>query len=367
MKAAQNISRIFYVDFLKAVALFCVIFYHCFTASVDVTQNNPVNFLNYFIKSCICICIPVFFLINGGLLFSKKLILKKHMHKMVSLIFLTAAWDILDVTLKMLLLYQPLTVKEYLRKLWFFEPGWSNQLWFLMALFVVYAFFPLFKSAYDHSRTSLLFLGILTAVIVLGNSTAELFLRATALFVPISLPQSSPDFFNQFNPIRGLYGYTILYFLLGGLLLPYADTLRNKFRSHKSAAVIGFLLSVLLLTLYGCLATRQNGTIWDTVWDGFSSIFTLSATFFFFVLALNCPSQAKSRIQRCIQELSKKSLGIYLVQNLILDLLHPLYTKLPFSSCILQNVLLATVLMGLCYFLTSLLARIPYLRKLVTL
>lgn len=351
-------TRIYFIDILKAIAIFFVIFYHCFSTSVDVRAYGHIG--SYFVKSCLSVSIPLFLMVNGGLLFNKEFSLEKHVRKMVHLVFLVCFWDLLNVTLKMLAYGESLSVSEYIRKLWFFESGWSNHLWYLMALFVLYVFFPLFKCAYDCQKKSLVFFGIIALAVVFGNSFLNMLLQIGSALLHRPVPVTETNFFNQFNPLRGLYGYTFVYFLLGGFLFPMSGNLRRKIKPLYPILV--FLVSIGLLTGYGLFLSVSAQEVWDTVSEGFSSVFVLAASLSVFSLSLYSADTSQSRIRRLIQQISQNSLGIYLFQSLLTDILSPYYRKLPVSGNLLGDLVFSLGILFLCSLFTTWCRKLPYVK-----
>lgn len=66
-------TRFFYLDILKIIAIFLVIFCHYQTVGNTILDNMAMT---------ICyIAVPVFFMVNGALLFNKSFDLKKHIKK----------------------------------------------------------------------------------------------------------------------------------------------------------------------------------------------------------------------------------------------------------------------------------------------
>lgn len=362
MKQAKT-RRMYYIDILEAAAIFCVIFYHVFSTSVDVREYQHIG--AYYIKSCLCISIPLFLVANGGLLFSKEFQLKKHIRKMFHLIFLVCFWDIFNVTVKMFAYHEPLSVSEYIHKLWNFESGWSNQLWYLMALFVLYVFFPLLKCAFDRDKKIFYFFTVIIFIVVFGNSVLNMLLQIGYVLIGRSAPFDAKDFLNQFNPVRGLYAYTFAYFILGSFLIPHVDAIKEKIK--PLFAIAGYLLSIALLTFYGVVISANAQEVWDTVSAAFPTVFVLAATFCFFRLSLLCSETSESRIRSIIQTISQNSLGIYLFQSMLADICFTYYRTLPIAGNIIGDFVFALFLLAVCSVLTSLFKEIPYVKYICTL
>lgn len=359
----EKTNRIYFIDTLEAIAIFFVIFYHVFSTSVDVRSYDHIG--SYYIKSCLCVSIPLFLLTNGGLLFNKKFSLKKHILKMCRLVFLVCIWDVINVTVKMFVYQEALSFTEYIHKLWRFESGWSNQLWFLMALFVLYSFFPLLKYTYDYGKKAFLFFFIIIFAAVFGNSFLNMIMRIGLVIAGRSVPLEEINFLNQFDPVRGLYAYTFAYFILGAFLFQKIDIIKEKVKPVY--AVIGYLISITFLTLYGVMISVETQSVWDTVSSAFSTIFALAASICVYRLSLLCSDSSKSSVRKVIQKISQNSLGIYLFQSLLADVCYTYYIKLPVSQNLLGDLIFAASLLGICCLMTSLCKKVPYLRAICIL
>ena len=145
-----------YIDLLKAIAIYFVVFYHFNNLQIDfLDANHKVSYVHYFIKALFSTCVPLFFFVNGALLLNRKLDMSKHKAKLGKLIALLLGWGILTLLIFMPLKNEYLSVQEVLFGAWQGKQGWTNHLWFLQALILVYIFFPLLKAAYDTTREGL--------------------------------------------------------------------------------------------------------------------------------------------------------------------------------------------------------------------
>lgn len=356
-------NRLYFIDFMEAAAIFFVIFYHVFSTSVDIRDYEHIG--NYYLKSCLSVSIPLFLLANGGLLFSKKFQLKKHIVKMLRIIFLVCVWDVINVTVKMFVYQESLTFSEYIHKLWLFEPGWSNQLWYLMALFVLYAFFPLMKYTFDYGKKAFVFFAAIIFAVVFGNSFLNMLLRIGCTWTGRSVPFEETNFFNQFDPVRGLYSFTFAYFILGGFLFQKLDFIKERIKPIY--ALIGYFVSVGLLTIYGLMISVSTQNVWDTVSSAFSTIFVLVASLCIYRLSLLCSDSSESTVRKAIQKISQNSLGIYLFQSLLSDVCYTYYTKLPIAKNLPCDFIFAAVLLTVCCLLTSLCKKNLFLKSICTL
>ena len=60
-------KRFDFVDLLKATAIFFVLIYHFSLMNVDFIHNGEwTSYINYYLKSLLSTCVPLFFFVNGG-------------------------------------------------------------------------------------------------------------------------------------------------------------------------------------------------------------------------------------------------------------------------------------------------------------
>ena len=80
-------NRILYFDYLEVLAIFLVVSIH--RSWFDLSYSASI-------LSIICsICVPLFFMVNGALLFHRSFDLKKHIHKIVAMFIALEGWRIL--------------------------------------------------------------------------------------------------------------------------------------------------------------------------------------------------------------------------------------------------------------------------------
>ena len=364
MSSSTIHKRLDHLDLLKFLSIFSVIFFHCLTVSINFQSHKLSAYLTYFSISCLSVSIPTFFLINGRLLFNKPFLLKKHFKKIMHLIIIVIIWDFFNVFIKGTFLYHETAFKDLLHHMWAFDAGWSNQLWFLMSLFILYLFFPIFKVAYDLKKGYLFFFFVIAFCLIFGNSTLLLLLRIAEVILNIPFTNSDVNFFNQFNPFRGIYGFTFIYFLLGAFCLPLEKLKQTKAKFCISLSI--FLISILLLTSYGVFCSLYSGTYFDTVWGGFDTLFTFIGTICLFFCSLTYHAPANI-IGTFIQFISKNTLGIYLLQSILSDFARSFLSFLGYTDNIFIDLICSFLLLCLCAILIYLLKKLPIISKIIIL
>ena len=136
----NNKKRFDYIDLLKCIAIFFVIIYHNECYNTNFIANNESLFINIF-RAILSTCVPLFFIVNGYLLFSKKFDLKKHTIKTIKLILLTIIWGVITAFLILKIKNEPITAQIFFDTLLKMREGYVNHLWFMGALICIYLIF----------------------------------------------------------------------------------------------------------------------------------------------------------------------------------------------------------------------------------
>ena len=119
-------KRIFYLDFIKVLAMFMVVFNH--THNIISSQNMIVFIIHYFLFYFSKCAVPLFFMISGALLIGRndsyKKIVKRIIRVVTPMILIFLIWVFLN------------------KKFYFDSSFFPYWLWYLMALIAVYLFLP---------------------------------------------------------------------------------------------------------------------------------------------------------------------------------------------------------------------------------
>ena len=81
MELKSNKKRYSYLDLLKCIAMYGVVFYHGAIPWLPVLTDTPMSYVNYFIMAILSMSVPVFFFVNGFLMFGKNFDMKRHIKK----------------------------------------------------------------------------------------------------------------------------------------------------------------------------------------------------------------------------------------------------------------------------------------------
>ena len=173
-------KRIEYLDIVKVIAIFLVVFCHF----VLLAQTVPANL---FMSACWS-GVPMFFLVNGALLFTRPLKLKKHISKTLAIYLILVVWRLIYLLSIGGILHVPLSgfgkgqIFLYLFAFGNLDGIGTGHLWFIEALLAVYLLFPLFRICFDHpfGRGLILFFAIWGLVMTNGMTAIQILLDSLA-------------------------------------------------------------------------------------------------------------------------------------------------------------------------------------------
>ena len=320
--------RFYYIDLIKTIAIFFVVFYHSTLFSSDFLSKATLrSYVLYFSKTILSTCSPLFFFVNGYLLFGNKFDLRKHIFKTIKIVFQAIIWAVITLLALQIIRGDHLSVIEFIEAIWNWKMDWINHLWYIGALVCIYVFFPVLKNVYDTNFKIMVYFTVICVLFTVGNATLNHALTVCAsLFGENTGTFSGINFFNIYNPFRGIYGYTFAYFCVGGVICHYRNAIQGmdvKYRNIASGIVL--FLSCLGLFALGCCYSNAEGSVWSVVWNGYDSIFTLINVICIYVLSLNWEKDC-----RIVREISSNTLGIYFIHWMVVSFLKPHIQKYDF-------------------------------------
>lgn len=351
-------ERLSYIDLLEVLAIFFVVMYH------SNISNNHESTVTYVLRGILSVCVPLFFFVNGYLLFNRGFNLKKHLRKMLRLTILTIIWGMITMLLLMVMKSEYMTLKEFFLSLWSWKQGWINHLWYMGALICIYVFYPVLKTAFDHHRDIFLYFTIICAVFTFGNQLINETVTAGSYLLGRQHEELAVNWFSMFNPFRKLYGYTFVYFCVGGLMPAAVPYIKKHQAKMNMIAAIGIAVSTICLGMWGLCCSAHSDTWWDVVWDGYDTIFTFVNVLFVFVLSLNYRGQ-NSCIRKVVELISVNTLGIYFIHEFFIHLTRSRIRAIPALCNLPCNLIYALLLLCVCTAVVVIMKKIPGLKRLV--
>lgn len=361
--AAEGKARLNHIDLLKCLAIYLVLAFHGTLYNNLVYAGMPLTeLLRYFFRAVLSTCVPLFFTVNGYLLLSRPMDLKKHTRKTLKMMLLTCFWMFF-----LLLVLQPYyqdyySWESFWDTCWELRDGWNNQLWYLEILIGIYLIFPLLKTAFDRDRTSFYWFAVVAAVLAFGGRTIDLGVTVLRLLMRNEYAMYYNEFplFSTFNPLSSSMG--LAYFCIGGVIWSVEGRLRQiPAKWRNLAAVTGLVLCCCIFGIMGWRFSLYRKKVWDLVWNGYNTVFTLGSVLCLYVLSLNWQREAK-----LVRQISSNTLGIYLIHDLLHKLFTPYVTAFAPMRSLPGTLVYAAALLLVSLGVCLVLRKIPLVKHLIT-
>ncbi len=371
----KGIVRLQFLDILKLVAVYLVIFYHSSPTMAEFSAKPQTyyKYFVYFLHGLASIAVPTFFLVNGFLLLNKTLHLQKHLLKTFRIYILTLVWSVITVTALIKIEGDRYSLSEFIKAVLFLKLYVNNHLWFLFSLVSVYILFPVVKVAFDApDRNIILWALVVVFVSSFGNLFGNWCLNILYVLIghPIDIIEAgkikehlplSSQLIIQFSG----YYWVWVYFIIGGLLGRRNDWYANFATSLPQLSSV-FLISLTGLFLYGVIVSPSlGGTMFDNGWDGYYSIPCLLMTLSMFLAARRVPHM-DGRAGEFIASIGTNTLGIYFIHLLVIKLSNPYVYEIS-SSSITMHLLYSLFILIFSWIMAVVLRQIPLANYLVKL
>lgn len=230
---AAPMKRLGYLDWLKLLAAFLVFFYHLAYYDLDygfVPGQFFLPNLNRIVMSFAACSMPLFFLVNGALMFRRRRSWKEMLLKAAKLLALIVIW----------------------------YPA-HFPYWFFRILIILYVIFPILQMFRDRCPVLLKLLCAGVFVMPFGYNLSLMCLKGAALTGTV------PDWTRELTAVGCFTMYSILYFCLGSWL-ERSD--RWKLSHALLCTAAGWVLVVLECTIY----TNSYQAMWDGVNNAFPTV-----------------------------------------------------------------------------------------------
>lgn len=338
-----NKKRYVSLDLLKILAISFVIFYHFGVYFVESWKCR------YFFNTLLSTCSPLFFLVNGALLFNKDYDHKRHIKKCIKLFLFIIVFSSIVLLIEFPLIKYK-SFGKFLSDVFLFEIPYNNHFWFLQQLLILYLLFPFLKLVFDRYKkyffVMLLFAFVLMSVGWLSWSNGGGFVKA-ALY--------------RYNILIEKYPFSIVYFSFGGLLeYLFRKPQTIKFLQKKKWCVFCSLFLAICIPLFMLLSYffGQYYDIGDIVFGGYSSPVTLILTIILFLLFRINEPKGQSAF---ISAIANQTMFVYVFQMPVI-VYWCRYLSLLSIRAFYGNILPAIIVIVFLFLLGYLLSRIKLVR-----
>lgn len=375
----KNRENIGWVDLLRVIACFLVVFSHCCDPFVAQFDNDKSTFLTgVFSGSLVRCCVPLFVMMSGVLLFPVNMTMSEFYKKrikriIVPLIFWSMALPLLYYvylnatgfsTVSPLIAPENFTIGATLQKMSTFIFNFNydtTPLWYLYMLVGLYFIIPILGAWMNQaSRKDLkLFL------YVWGISLLLPYLKMVAPYLGYIgnwgnmeiLGVCDWNAFGTFYYVSGFIGYLVLAYYLKKYPLTWGW---NK----MLAITIPMFIVGYLITSYGYLIMQQyfpgNYAYLEIVWL-FAGINVFMMTFPVFVIVQKMKAPSSAGMSR----LASLTFGIYLCHFIIVQIAYDMLGNITWLPTIIKIIAIALTTFFISYFVVWVMARFKTTRQLI--
>lgn len=351
-------NRIFGLDLLKTVAIAVVILVHLKYYSAGKFGTGTAEYTLFRLSS---IGVPLMFMVNGDLLFSRGFDLGKHARKVARLVLIVLVWRLLSLVVMCEIVqmsWQALEPTEIVSYMFGKEIKGVplGHFWFIYVLVFLYLVFPVLRVAFDSSE---------------GKRALTLFaVTSLGVFFGIKL---LTDLWGVIAPAQGLgeisfaslyskslftkYGYAIVYFIIGAFATRWISWLHERLGMwYRFVLLAAAVLSLTILVTFGSYIVKGNDDV---------LVLVLSASLYALLRDVGTPPVPISAAIQCV---GTNTLGTYLLHMfpiMYLVMNPPAFLPETYDAVCIVGIVLA-ILMG-CTVVSAVCRHVPLLSALFKL
>jgi len=323
-------DRIIYMDWLRAIAAFCVVATHAAQPVWQITDisSSAWRVANIY-ESAVRWSVPVFVMISGALMLkSRKSFRSIFQHNIVRQSITLFIWGVLYFA-ESVLYYKKGLSESVLVVLY-------SPLWFLFMLIGLYAIIPFLRLIVEEKRRTEYFL--------LLSIAFQIVFPFALRWLDRIIPQAAYDFDVLLDDIHFKFGMGFsLYFVLGY----YLNTYQISRRTELLICIVG-LAAFFVLPYEARKESIAAGRI-VSQYDNLTLGIMLESAFVFVV----AKKLFTKNVPAVIQSAAACSLGVYLLQKIVFDVLGELRLNYQFVNPILSIPLISLGIFVFCWMLTQ--------------
>lgn len=355
------------LDFLKFIAIFLVICRHSTILPSNFLQaKSPESFVGYAIQIFLE-GVPIFVMISGFLLLPKKIDIRKYFGKIKKMFLLIVIWCLLySICLRFLhgdTLNLRVVILDFLNLKSVGPIHQSGFLWYLQSLIGIYILLPILGYIFSNNKKIYHYLTIVIILCSAGITTIMLFVNPLASLLGMKeLPTAIKTFLSAYTPLKGVS--FLSFFLVGGEIYLFRDCLKTQ--KAKKYAYITLITSIVVCITYGIVSAFIDPKLYNNYFV-YDSIFMLIILVSLYTITQDY--KKKSFFSKLFCSIGQNSLGIYLLHIFIIQVFGILQIRnfalqIPWGiGVLLENIIILLI----AYFMTKILAKIPYIRKSITM
>ena len=348
-KKVSLIKRIEYIDIIETIAIFFVVYIH------NNTIIGNTSMANITLQFSSIISVPLFYMCNGTLLFSRKLNIKRLYKKSLMVFISIALWKIIYALLSIGSIF--IIANNYLKGT--YVP--AGHFWFTNKLIALHTIFPIIKIIYDNYNFMMkyiyLYLFFCSFIHIEINEWLSYFCKKYK--------------FNCFN-INPLNDYKIVgschicfYFLIG---IVFHNRFYNKKNSLKTKILLLILFIFSFIFLIFCKYIQLGGTLkgeWVRLNNDYCRLATVlvCSTFYCFICSIDFSNW--NILNKICSFISIRTMNIFIIHYFV-GMRYGIYENREKKS-ILRHVIKVFITILFSILLTEPITFIPYLNFILSL
>ena len=350
-------KRYDYLDLLKFIAMLMVISLHTGLWHNNFVETKSIgSFIQYCIR-LICEGVPIFVLINGFLLMNKEINFKKHLFKMLKILFLIIFWSMLSYILISLVNKNHITFSNIINNtlLLNIRNPYNGPLWFLQNLLMLYFIYPVINHLFQNNKKIYYYLFF---VVTFFTFVGGLLLSIENLHI-FKLIININTFIKSINPISN--GVFIFYFMLGGVIFDRLYMFDKK-KNRIVIMIIGLAFYIFSILFTSYIFKFKNIDFTNNyIYGRITLAFIICGIF-----ALLYTYKSTNRFYNIfIKSVGENTLGIFVMHLPIMMLLKKI--SILNLQKLSSRIFLFLLVFIVSYLLTILIKKIPVVKKIVTI
>ncbi len=333
-------NRNYSIDLLKCLSCFAVVCLH--VAGMIVTQYFEQYTISHFIYYLASFAIPIFFMVNGYLLLSKKEMSYQYAFlKILKMIKVVLLWNIFFAFLFLIIknsIYNPLimSVDNLLQR------GILFQFWFFGALSIIYIILPILYKIFNKNDKIAILLSMFFIILCTGIDIVN--------FIRISEGSN----LIQENVIQTFRLWTWLaYFTLGGMFSKknITDKIYNKVPMSSNGIILLILCFICPIYEYFVSNYFYHTIAAEYFYDSIL-MFLWTSSMFIFINRLNI------KYGKLLKIISDNMIGIFILHILIKKMVFKININTP-----VLNSLSILIVFIISLFISDIIRKIPLIKN----
>lgn len=352
-------SRILYLDIIKCISIFLVVFCHTPLLNKNSVVGNIAMIICWGAVTC-------FFMVTGAIILNKekKFDFKRYINKLISIYLIICIWKIIYLIFYNFFGYIKINafskgqIINYILLFSSLKGIPVGHFWFMYVYLSIYIIYPMFNLCFKNFndyKNLLIFLLLAIFIISILPQTFGLILKY------FNINSINFNEIINVNPF-GKYSHMLFYFLFGGFLYKY--NLYEKCKKNKIISCISIVL--IIIGIIGLMLVKKyyaNTFEWQGIYlkDGYKWFSTVLLSIGLFVFLQGRKYKFKY-LNKILSYIGKNTMGIFYLHILVIQLLMKIDIV---QRGTLVNTLKTIIVVFISAIITTLLKKIPVIKKLV--